>query len=249
MRGLVLCCGAGGASEGFRQAGFPASVVVDTWDLALKSHALNHPDAEHVEGDVRQMVESLGRFDWVQASPPCPDWSMVGKRGINADTSIMKACLAIIEAARPKWYVIENVPGAAGPLMQMGQPVHFIRANDHGLNHKRERVFSGRFVVPMPTRPAPALFTTMCASDGKRGANGRIYKDGPANSFRDYLGHVPSSAEYQEAMGFPSGYQFAGNKKQRIRQIGNAVCPPVARAIGQAQRLMGRAQMMLEVAA
>jgi len=34
--------------------------------------------------------------------------------------------------------------------------------------------------------------------------------------------------ETARAMGFPSGYQLPGNRKQAIRQLGNAVCPPVA---------------------
>jgi site-specific DNA-cytosine methylase len=35
-------------------------------------------------------------------------------------------------------------------------------------------------------------------------------------------------------MGFPSFYEFLGSKTQQYRQIGNAVCPPIARAIYKA---------------
>lgn len=35
-------------------------------------------------------------------------------------------------------------------------------------------------------------------------------------------------------MGFPDDYIFLGNKGEQARQIGNAVCPPVARAIAEA---------------
>lgn len=35
-------------------------------------------------------------------------------------------------------------------------------------------------------------------------------------------------------MGFPDDYQFFGKRKDRYRQIGNAVCPPISRAIYQA---------------
>jgi DNA (cytosine-5)-methyltransferase 1 len=37
--------------------------------------------------------------------------------------------------------------------------------------------------------------------------------------------------ELSAAQGFPTGYKFAGNKTETIRQIGNAVCPGVARAL------------------
>jgi site-specific DNA-cytosine methylase len=36
---------------------------------------------------------------------------------------------------------------------------------------------------------------------------------------------------YAWLMGFPSDYQFAGDRYLQYRQIGNAVCPPVAKAI------------------
>lgn len=38
-------------------------------------------------------------------------------------------------------------------------------------------------------------------------------------------------AEYQAAMGFPADYQITGTRAEKIHQLGNAVCPPVMRAI------------------
>ncbi len=40
--------------------------------------------------------------------------------------------------------------------------------------------------------------------------------------------------ELKRIMGFPDGYQFHGNKSQKIMQLGNAVCPPMAKALGEA---------------
>lgn len=37
--------------------------------------------------------------------------------------------------------------------------------------------------------------------------------------------------ELAAAQGFPAGYIFTGNKTEQVRQIGNAVCPPVALAL------------------
>lgn len=39
--------------------------------------------------------------------------------------------------------------------------------------------------------------------------------------------------ELLAAQGFPEGYQLLGNKADRVRQIGNSVSPPVARALCQ----------------
>jgi len=37
-------------------------------------------------------------------------------------------------------------------------------------------------------------------------------------------------------MGFPEDYEFVGPKRYKYKQIGNAVCPPVSRAIAEAIR-------------
>lgn len=40
-----------------------------------------------------------------------------------------------------------------------------------------------------------------------------------------------SVAECSDAMGFPAGYQLTGTRRDQIKQLGNAVCPPVAREV------------------
>lgn len=47
---------------------------------------------------------------------------------------------------------------------------------------------------------------------------------------------APSSEQWQALQGFPEGMRFVGTKAQRITQIGNAVAPPVAMALGLAIR-------------
>jgi site-specific DNA-cytosine methylase len=231
-RGLVLCCGAGGASEGLRQAGHMATVVVDVWELALQTHEANHPDAEHVKADVRDLVGSLGRFDWIQGSPPCPDYSSMGRRGRNADASIIEACIAIQEEAKPKWWAWENVPLAEPEFRRRGQATTILRACDYGLPHERRRVWAGNFSIPDATDPTEVLYTTPMASDYKRGPSKGSFQ---VHSLRHHLGHPVSTAENLEAMGFPPGYVVLGRKHDQVRQIGNAVPPPVARAVGRAQ--------------
>ncbi len=39
--------------------------------------------------------------------------------------------------------------------------------------------------------------------------------------------------ELAAAQGFPAGYQLFGTKAERVRQVGNSVSPPVARALCQ----------------
>lgn len=51
MRVVDLYCGAGGASDGLSAGGWPVSLAVDLDPLCLRSHALEHPDAEHLQGE------------------------------------------------------------------------------------------------------------------------------------------------------------------------------------------------------
>ena len=37
--------------------------------------------------------------------------------------------------------------------------------------------------------------------------------------------------ELARAQGFPEGYYLHGTKAERVKQVGNSVCPPVARAL------------------
>ena len=46
------------------------------------------------------------------------------------------------------------------------------------------------------------------------------------------LTRVCSVREYARSQGFPDTYKFHGTIRQKYRQIGNAVPPPLARAIG-----------------
>jgi len=52
--------------------------------------------------------------------------------------------------------------------------------------------------------------------------------------FSQWLGRKPTYQEIAFYMGFPSDYEFLGNQKDKSIQIGNAVCPPIAKAIAEA---------------
>jgi DNA (cytosine-5)-methyltransferase 1 len=47
----------------------------------------------------------------------------------------------------------------------------------------------------------------------------------------DILFRMLQPHELAAAMGFPADYQFAGNREQKVRQIGNAVSLENARAL------------------
>ena len=80
--------GAGGFSEGARQAGCRVAWVCDNDSQALHTHAINHPDTEHAH-----MQLPLRKCDWpfptdgskfhVHLSPPCQLFSKANERKIS----------------------------------------------------------------------------------------------------------------------------------------------------------------------
>ena len=58
-----LFCGAGGCSEGARQAGLECVLAIDSWNAALAVHITNHPNCVHMQkelgGDVNEFVAFL----------------------------------------------------------------------------------------------------------------------------------------------------------------------------------------------
>lgn len=110
MRLLDLFCGAGGASEGYRRAGFTEIVGVDLAPQPRYPFTFVQSDA------IEYLRDHLHDFDAIHASPPCQRFSTMTKRwdrsGDHPDLVEPTRDL-LQEAGVP--YVIENVEGA--PLL------------------------------------------------------------------------------------------------------------------------------------
>lgn len=120
-------CGAGGFSEGFRQAGFSVAFGVDKWGPAVRTFRANHPKAKVLQMDVVEISELPdNQFDDIVpdveviiGSPPCQAFSSSNKSG-NGDKAegiaLLTAYLRIIarkkfkENAKLKYWILENVP-------------------------------------------------------------------------------------------------------------------------------------------
>ena len=93
-------CGAGGFSEGFRQAGFDVVLALDSWEVAKQTHKLNHPKCKHpgldchfeTGGDIlkiptERINEIVDDVNVIIGSPPCVSFSTSNKAG-KADKSL-----------------------------------------------------------------------------------------------------------------------------------------------------------------
>lgn len=120
-----LFCGAGGLSEGFRQAGCTVVAGLDLDPDAIATYAHNFPEAQAICGDVRDAVvrrrfmEVAAGVDAVVGGPPCQAFSQVRNHVRLIDdprNSLYREFVAIVRATQPTIFVMENVPG----MDQMG---------------------------------------------------------------------------------------------------------------------------------
>ena len=120
-----LFAGAGGISEGFRQAGWRPMAGSDIDPDACATYRLNFPEAETVWGDLRQadthaaLVDQARAVDVVAGGPPCQGFSQVRNHARLIDdpkNSLYREFVQLVGQLEPRAFVMENVPGMA----QMG---------------------------------------------------------------------------------------------------------------------------------
>ena len=121
MRYLSLFSGIEAASQAFIPLGWECVGVAEIEPFPCKVLAHHYPDVPNL-GSVteitKEQIESLGHIDLVVGGFPCQDLSIAGKRkGLqNEDGSATRSglfftAMRIIEWAKPRWVVVENVPG------------------------------------------------------------------------------------------------------------------------------------------
>lgn len=158
MKVIDLFSGAGGFSEGARQAGCNVVWAANHWQAAVDVHAQNHPHTQHVCQDLHQANWSqVPSFDLLLASPCCQGHSIArGKANGNpqhdASRSTAWAPVAAVEFHRPAAFVIENVVGfmawvlypawcAAMHALGYCMTPMIVDAADHGAPQHRVRLF------------------------------------------------------------------------------------------------------------
>ncbi|AYJ73871.1 putative cytosine-specific methyltransferase [Thermus phage phiLo] len=118
--------GAGGMSLGFALAGFNVLSALDIDRHAMTTYGANHPGTEVIVGDimdsdtrerfVKETLVKLGgrELDGLIGGPPCQGFSTAGwRRSDDPRNRLWLGYLWVLEALRPRWFVLENVPGMA----------------------------------------------------------------------------------------------------------------------------------------
>jgi DNA (cytosine-5)-methyltransferase 1 len=119
---IDLFCGAGGITEGFREAGFKCLYANDLMPEAISTFSYNHPetwaDCRSIEkvkpAEIRSKLKiNKGDLDVLVGGPPCQGFSINAPERFLTDprNKLFKDYVRFLEEFEPKTFLFENVPG------------------------------------------------------------------------------------------------------------------------------------------
>tara|TARA_B110000971_G_C19978202_1_gene486039 strand:+ start:346 stop:1488 length:1143 start_codon:yes stop_codon:yes gene_type:complete len=123
LKVIDLFAGAGGLSQGFRDAGFDIISAVEINKNLSQTYKENFPKTKIFEEDIikiksKSLLSKHSSVDVIIGGPPCQGFSMSGKRirnnGIFLNDKrnvLFKEFVRIIKELKPKVFIMENVPG------------------------------------------------------------------------------------------------------------------------------------------
>ncbi len=173
---IDLFAGVGGLSTGLKSAGFDVRAAVEMDPTASSTYIKNHPKTNVIVDDIRNVsAEALlsaarigeGELALLTACPPCQGYSTLRTRRKSKvvkdpRNDLIFEFLRLVQSARPRSVLLENVPGLAADkrfrkfchvLRTEGYSVDFtiIDAQHYGVPQRRKRlVLLAMYDQPLP---------------------------------------------------------------------------------------------------
>jgi DNA (cytosine-5)-methyltransferase 1 len=205
---VELCCGCGGMSTGFLDAGTKVAAGFDIDRRAVEAYRYNHEyrgshgyvaDIVGLPGAELLKLSGIDRLDVLLAGPPCQPFSIIGKRRGREDerARLTSEFVRFVGELLPTAFVFENVANLAtisageifhelcGALRPLGYGLGagVVAAADYGVPQKRRRLLvigiRGRVKVGLP----PAT-------------HGAAPELAPHVTVEEAIGDLPDAAEY-----------------------------------------------------
>lgn len=145
MSAVDLYCGAGGWSEGLRQAGIKVVLGVDIWKTAIESYTRNGFNG--YLGDCLSIIPDA-KVDVIVGSPECKQYSTANPYVREVDTTQVRRFFQIVKQRKPRFWVMENVIPALKhirDLIPRPYVVQKIDCADYGVPQHRRRLFVSNF--------------------------------------------------------------------------------------------------------
>lgn len=170
---IDLFSGAGGLAHGLMQSGWASVAHFEYNRFAFESHERNIACGVGHCGDVRtQAFSGYAGIDLVAGGPPCQPFSVSGKqRGTEDPRDMVPDFVRAVSEARPRYFMMENVPGLATTRFQpyleavikaladcgYAVSVAILNAADFGVPQSRKRLIiaGSRHGEPLFMFPAP----------------------------------------------------------------------------------------------
>lgn len=236
-----LYCGAGGFSEGFRQAGHEIILGVDNWEVACRTFEINQGSEVWCE-DILE-IDSIPPCDILIGSPPCQEWSIGKNQKRSFDMIFIDKFMELVKASQPEIWIWECVPSTK----KLTENCVILNAEKYGVPQRRKRAFHSNVNIEPEEHDLiltvddvlgwdkPKVLFNHMALNTK--AHSPIYlSNRPARTavtwpIRIYKEGVMSVEQMKKIQSFPESYEFTGSKANKYRQIGNAVPPLLSKAI------------------
>lgn len=158
-----LFAGAGGATQGLRDAGFKVLGAIENDPAAAASYVLNHSKVRLWEADIRSVTATsvrhelglnAGSLTVLKACPPCQGFSSLAQGRTVVDdkrNDLVNHIVRFVRVLRPAAVLIENVPGLGadermqrllGALKRLGyaRERYVVDAAKFGVPQRRKRL-------------------------------------------------------------------------------------------------------------
>jgi hypothetical protein len=188
LRALDCFSGLGGVSEGFLSQGFHVDGIEINREVAKEYYnILNAKYPGMVSVKVANLLNLKGKnyrdYDVIWGSPPCRNFSILAKSlgpstwkeppNVEQGLRLVRAFLKFVYDAKPKYWIMENVPG-------LSKYLHFVpcKANSVPITRSMKRSFYGNFpyfLFPMDSSKGK-LSTKVNGKQSHMRINGKIPK-------------------------------------------------------------------------
>ena len=176
MKIIDLFSGCGGLSLGFEMAKFKTVLAVEIDKWASETYNYNHPKIQLYTQDIRRIKNPLSllpvkKIDGIIGGPPCQGFSLSGDRDVkDPRNSLFVEFVRFVKIIKPKFFIMENVPGIMSMKTKKGEKVisiirkqfeknnykliiNKLNAAFYGVPQLRERIFFFGIRKDFPMNP------------------------------------------------------------------------------------------------